>query len=102
MSFTNSFKMKLAVILGVVHMSVGICLRGYNSIRKKNYLDLLSVVIPQFLFMSVTFVYMDFLIIYKWFQNYASDPSKAPSIINLMMSMVLGNKDKNALTLYPG
>lgn len=92
--------MKLAVILGVVHMSVGICLRGYNSLKRSKYLDFFSVVIPQFIFMGITFVYMDFLIILKWFKDYSKDPGKAPSIINLMMSMVLGNKDQNALLLY--
>ena len=30
--FFNSFKMKFAVILGVLHMSLGICLKGANAI----------------------------------------------------------------------
>lgn len=99
MTFTNSYKMKLAVILGVVHMIVGILLRGLNSIRKRAYLDLFAVALPQLLFMMVTFVYMDFLIVYKWLKQFP-DPSKAPSIINTMISMIVGNKSPHPLYLY--
>jgi|JI6StandDraft_1071083.scaffolds.fasta_scaffold21536_8 V-type H+-transporting ATPase subunit a len=99
MTFTNSYKMKLAVILGVVHMTVGILLRGANSIRKKAYLDLFAVALPQLLFMIVTFVYMDFLIVYKWLKLF-QDPSKAPSIINAMIAMIVGNKGVHTLYLY--
>lgn len=92
MAFTNSYKMKLAVILGVVHMTVGILLRGMNSWRRKSYVDIFTIVIPQLLFMSVTFIYMDFLIVYKWLKNFSQDTSKAPSIINIMIGMMVGNK----------
>lgn len=102
MAFTNSYKMKLAVILGVVHMTVGIMLRGVNSWRRKSYIDIFTIVIPQFLFMCVTFVYMDFLIIYKWLRNFSADTSKAPSIINIMIAMVVGHKEETRLDLYTG
>jgi V-type H+-transporting ATPase subunit a len=100
MAFTNSYKMKLAVILGVVHMTVGIVLRGVNSFRKNAYIDIFTIVLPQLLFMLVTFVYMDFLIIFKWLSDFSDDPSKAPSIINTMISMIVGNKDSHPLQLY--
>jgi V-type H+-transporting ATPase subunit a len=100
MAFTNSYKMKLAVIIGVVHMTVGIFLRGVNSWRKRSYVDIFTIVIPQFLFMCVTFVYMDFLIVFKWLKNFSSDTSKAPSIINTMIAMVVGHKESGNLTLY--
>lgn len=99
MTFTNSYKMKLAVILGVVHMTVGILLRGVNSIRKRAFLDLFAGALPQLIFMVVTFVYMDFLIIFKWLEKF-TDASLAPSIINTMISMIVGNKSANPLYLY--
>jgi V-type H+-transporting ATPase subunit a len=95
MTFTNSYKMKLAVVLGVVHMTVGIILRGVNSFRKKDYIDIFTIVIPL-----VTFIYMDFLIILKWSTDFSDDTSKAPSIINTMISMIVGNKDSHPLQLY--
>jgi V-type H+-transporting ATPase subunit a len=70
MQFINSFKMKLAVIIGVVHMTLGIFLRGVNSYKKTNYYDIITVVIPQVIFIFITFVYMDFLIILKWLKEW--------------------------------
>jgi V-type H+-transporting ATPase subunit a len=32
LSFFNSFKMKLAVIIGVLQMSLGVCMKGLNAI----------------------------------------------------------------------
>ncbi len=62
--------MKLAVIIGVVHMTLGIFLRGVNSYKKTNYYDIITVVIPQVIFIFITFVYMDFLIILKWLKEW--------------------------------
>lgn len=86
MSFNNSLKMKVAVILGVVHMMFGLLLKFYNNCRQKKWADLLLLTIPQILFLSCTFVYMDFLIIYKWSQTYP-DSSRAPSIISTMIAV---------------
>ena len=93
MSFTNSYKMKLSVIIGVLHMSFGIILKGVNSLRKRNYIDLFAIVIPQLTFMSCTFVYMDALIIIKWLTNH-KDTSNAPSIINTLIGMFVSNTHK--------
>ena len=83
--------MKLSVIIGVLHMCLGIVLKGVNSIRKKNYLDLFTIVIPQLLFMCSTFVYMDILIIIKWLTPYKHS-SNAPSIINTLIGMFISNR----------
>jgi V-type H+-transporting ATPase subunit a len=94
MAFTNSFKMKLSVIIGVIHMSLGIVLKGINSIRKKNYLDLFTLVIPQLLFMGSTFIYMDILIVIKWLTKY-KNTANAPSIINTLIGMFISNTHKS-------
>jgi V-type H+-transporting ATPase subunit a len=36
MQFTNSLKMKLAVIIGVIHMLLGLGIRLLNNLRKKD------------------------------------------------------------------
>lgn len=94
MAFTNSFKMKISVIIGVLHMSLGIILKGVNSVRKRNYLDLFTLVVPQFLFMGATFIYMDILIVIKWLTAY-KHTSNAPSIINTLIEMFISNTHKS-------
>ena len=86
MAFTNSLKMKAAVIIGVVHMMFGLFLRLYNCIRRKKYLDVIVLAIPQIIFMTCTFVYMDYLIVYKWMSIY-KDSKAAPSIISTMIAV---------------
>lgn len=86
MSFVNSLKMKVAVVLGVVHMMFGIFLKLFNNIKQRQWLDLLVLTLPQMVFMVCTFAYMDFLIIYKWNSVYP-DTKDAPSIITTMISI---------------
>ena len=45
-AFTNSYKMKLAVIIGVIHMTFGIILKGFNAIHSSNTLDFIFEFIP--------------------------------------------------------
>lgn len=44
--FINSFKMKFSVIVGVLHMLLGLILRGLNAIEFGNKLDLIFEAIP--------------------------------------------------------
>ena len=94
MSFTNSFKMKFAVIVGVIHMMTGTVIKAINGMRNHNYTDVFAVALPQFLFMCSTFVYMDVLIVLKWLTVY-TDPSRAPSVISTMINMCLGKFDSS-------
>lgn len=71
MQYVNSYKMKMAVILGVTHMLLGLGIKVINTVRRKNWLSLFTVAIPQIIFMLCTFVYMDYLIIYKWNTDYS-------------------------------
>jgi V-type H+-transporting ATPase subunit a len=85
----NSMKMKLAVILGVSHMTLGICLKGLNSRYFYKSLDFYFEFIPQLALLTVLFGYMNLLIIVKWCTAYP-DTSLAPSIITTMIDMFLG------------
>jgi V-type H+-transporting ATPase subunit a len=38
--------MKIAVILGVMHMSLGIVLKGINALYRKDYLEIYFEFIP--------------------------------------------------------
>lgn len=39
--------------------------------------------------MLCTFGLMDFMFIYKWFQDYTGNESQAPSVITLLIGLVL-------------
>jgi V-type H+-transporting ATPase subunit a len=102
MQYTNSLKMKIAVILGVVHMIFGLFIRLLNNFKKKKYSEMFTLTIPQIIFLLCTFVYMDYLIVYKWLSSYPNSAS-APSIISTMIQVYVGigsaGKD---ITFYDG
>ena len=45
-SFINSFKMKFSVIVGVLHMLLGLVLKGLNAIEFEKKIDLFFEAIP--------------------------------------------------------
>ena len=70
--FFNSFKMKLSVIFGILQMFLGTCLKGLNAIYFNEKLDLFFEFVPMVVFASSLFLYMVFLIFYKWSTNWNS------------------------------
>ncbi|CAD8117146.1 unnamed protein product [Paramecium sonneborni] len=88
LTFMNSFKMKLAVIIGVTHMTFGIILKGFNTLHFNNYIDFFCEFIPQSLLLICSFGYMDFLLFLKWTTKY-ENTNDAPSVITTMIDMVL-------------
>lgn len=88
LSFNNSFKMKLSVIVGVFQMLFGIVLKGINCLHFKNMLGFWFEFVPQIVFMLVLFGYMDLMIVIKWMSSF-SDTSQAPSLIAQLMNIFL-------------
>ena len=64
--------MKLAVIIGVIHMTMGICTKGLNTIYFKQYLTFWTEVVTGLIILLGLFGWMDILIIAKWV--YPMDP----------------------------
>ena len=64
--FVNSLKMKIAVIIAIIHMVLGVVMKLFNAVYFKRNLEILFEFIPQILFLGLLFVYMDCLIIFKW------------------------------------
>jgi len=58
--------MKLGVILGVTHMSLGIVMKGLNARSRGNKLDFYFEFLPQLVMLVCMFGYMDLLIVIKW------------------------------------
>ncbi|XP_015274786.1 PREDICTED: V-type proton ATPase 116 kDa subunit a isoform 2 [Gekko japonicus] len=89
LSFLNSFKMKMSIILGVIHMTFGVVLGGFNHLYFKQKYNIYLVFIPQLLFLLSIFGYLGFLIVFKWLACTASDPEPAPSILIHFINMFL-------------
>ena len=90
LTFMNSLKMKIAVILGVFQMCIGIIIKGANARYNKNKLDFWFEFVPQLSMMLALFGFMDYLIISKWLMNWDGRTNAAPSIITTMITMALG------------
>ena len=89
LAYVNSLKMKLAVIIGVIHMTLGIFLKGFNTIYFSRKIDFFFEFLPQLIILLALFGYMDFLIILKWLTDFTGREDKAPSIIQTMISMFI-------------
>ncbi|KAK3818950.1 MAG: V-type ATPase, V0 complex, 116kDa subunit family [Benniella sp.] len=108
--FTNSYKMKMSVILGVIHMSFGICMVYYNAKFYRKPIDIIGGFIPQMLLMQSLFGYLVVMIIYKWSVDwYEKDAAghtirnSPPSLLNTMIYMFLSPGSVNeSEKLYSG
>lgn len=86
--FTNSYKMKMAVILGVLQMLFGVLLGIFNHIHFKKYANIVLETVPQILFLMCIFGWLVFLLFYKWCYHY-DEPNHAPSLLITLINMFL-------------
>ena len=89
LAYINSMKMKLAVIIGVCHMTLGLVLKGANLIFFDKRLDFVFEFIPQVVILVGVFGFMDLLIVSKWLTDYSGREHRAPSIIQTMIGMFI-------------
>ena len=87
LTYTNSLKMKLSIIVGVLHMLLGIFIRGINNLNQKNMNAFWFEFLPQFLFMGIMFGYLIIMIFYKWATDYDGNTANAPSLLTIMINM---------------
>jgi len=107
LKFFNSLKMKMAVIIGVIHMLSGLVISLLNHIHFKDHVSLIFEFIPRVIFLLVTFGWMISMIVIKWCINWdtpARGIGNAPSIIQMMINMFLapGGEIKPEAELVPG
>ncbi|KAJ1515192.1 H(+)-transporting V0 sector ATPase subunit a [Coelomomyces lativittatus] len=100
--FTNSMKMKMSIVFGVIHMTFATMLSLFNHLHNKDKISIISEFIPQVLFMQCLFGYLTICIIYKWVTPWP-DPSKATPLLSMMIGMFIspGTVDENT-QLYAG
>uniref|UniRef100_A0A4W5JDV9 V-type proton ATPase subunit a n=1 Tax=Hucho hucho TaxID=62062 RepID=A0A4W5JDV9_9TELE len=101
LSFLNSYKMKMSVIIGVVHMSFGVVLSVFNHLHFKQNFNVYLLFLPELLFLLCLFGYLVFMILYKWLAFGARDSRLAPSILIHFINMFLMQGGDNT-PLYPG
>ncbi|XP_005988989.1 V-type proton ATPase 116 kDa subunit a 2 isoform X2 [Latimeria chalumnae] len=89
LSFLNSFKMKMSIILGVIHMTFGVLLGIFNHLQFRKKFNIYLVTLPEILFMLCIFGYLVVLVLYKWLAYSAANSQSAPSILIHFINMFL-------------
>lgn len=109
--YVNAIKMRMSVIIGIAHMSMGICVKGINSVYNGKWIVLIFEVLTGLIILLGLFGWMDFLIIYKWagypvnafstapipFAKLNTDPAVITVMINNFLQ--LGSQD---VYFFPG
>jgi V-type H+-transporting ATPase subunit a len=97
----NSMKMKISVIIGVAHMSMGIVVKGMNARYFKQPIIFWFEVVTGLIILNALFGWMDILIIIKWLypmNPYSTNPTmqyrinSAPSIIRILPTVLSTTK----------
>ncbi|KAF8487634.1 ATPase V0/A0 complex subunit [Gautieria morchelliformis] len=87
--FTNSYKMKMSIIIGVIHMTFAICLQVPNHLHFKRPFNIYAEFIPQILFLQSIFGYLVVCIILKWTTDWSKAPTQPPGLLNMLIYMFL-------------
>lgn len=99
--FSNSFKMKMSIILGWAHMTYSLCFAWINARHFKRPVDIWGNFIPGMIFFQAIFGYLVMCILYKWTVNWPAVGKQPPGLLNMLIYMFLqpGTLDEQ---LYPG
>ncbi|KAI4841267.1 V-type proton ATPase subunit a [Plasmodium brasilianum] len=89
LTYINSFKMKFSIIIGFLHMTFGVLMKGLNALHFKRKIDFFFEFLPQLVMMLSIIGYLVFLIIYKWITPIGYGGFQKQGIINTVINMYL-------------
>uniref|UniRef100_UPI00359018C4 V-type proton ATPase 116 kDa subunit a 1-like isoform X6 n=1 Tax=Myxine glutinosa TaxID=7769 RepID=UPI00359018C4 len=102
LNFLNSYKMKMSVILGIIHMVFGVMLSFFNHRFFQKKWNIYLQFIPEMLFILSLFGYLVILIFYKWCNYTVHDSRNAPSLLIAFINMFLFTYEDSNPRLYRG
>jgi len=95
--FLNTYKMKISLIFGVLHMTFGVMMSLWNKLSRKQYANIILEFFPQIIFLLGIFGYLVTMIFIKWIlygANLADPMSEhcAPNLLITFINMMLHKK----------
>ncbi|XP_019400258.1 PREDICTED: V-type proton ATPase 116 kDa subunit a isoform X2 [Crocodylus porosus] len=101
LTFLNSYKMKMSVVMGITQMVFGVVLSLFNHIYFRRTINIVLQFIPEMIFILCLFGYLLFMIIFKWCYYNVHISQHAPSILIHFINMFLFNyNDPTNIPLY--
>ncbi|KAK2849180.1 hypothetical protein Q5P01_009014 [Channa striata] len=102
LTFLNSYKMKMSVIIGIIHMTFGVILSFFNYVHFGKISKVFFILIPELFFMLCLFGYLVFMVVFKWIAYTPAQSKIAPSILIHFIDMFLFTENADNSPLYKG